>query len=151
MRIVLVGCRSAGFFPSGSLGTVDVAPFDLGALSVLAQTVISDPADVVQEGCQLQKFGHGEGGTHGKGAEHIAEIPVVAERDRTLAEQVGECGFRLGLRVLNFKQTVQRQELPAQFFARLGVRVLLQTRDDFIKFYNVKYFFVHRAYLKKCT
>ena len=64
-------------------------------------------------------FGHGERGPHREGAEHIAEIAVVAEGNRPLAEEVGERGLRLGLRMLYIKEIVHGQELTAELFAGL--------------------------------
>ena len=107
---------------------------DLRPVSLLAQAVMTDPADIVQKGSQLQKLGHGERGADGQGSEHIAEIPVVAEGDRSLAEEMGEGRLGLGLGVLYIEEVVHGQEVPAELLAGLGIRVLLQTGDDLIIF-----------------
>ena len=105
---------------------------------------MTDTSYIIQKGRELQKLGHGEGGTHREGAEHIVEIPIVAERDRTLAEQVGERGLSLGLRMLYIKKVVHGKEFAAEFFSGLGIGILLQTVNDFVIFDNLQYFFVHK-------
>ena len=105
---------------------------------------MTDPSDIVQKGRELQKLGHGERGTHREGAEQISEIPVIAKRDGTLPEQMGKSGLSLGLRMLYIKKVVHGKEFAAEFFAGLGIGILLQTVNDFVIFDNLQYFFVHK-------
>ena len=104
---------------------------------------MTDPSDIVQKGRELQKLGHGEGGTHREGAEHIVEIPIVAERDRTLAEQVGGRlrGLSPGLRMLYIKRLSMGRSSRQSFLPGWELGILLQTVTDFVIFDNLQYFF----------
>ncbi len=96
-----------------------IAGLDLRTFPILAESVIPDSSDVVEEGGQLQKLWHRERRPYRQGAKHIVKIPVVSEGNRTLSKQMGKRGLGLCLCMFYFKQAVHRHQFPAHFFAGL--------------------------------
>ena len=112
-------------------------------LIFLCRAVFAHPGYVFEKRSQAQQLRHGEAGFHRERTKQIRKIAIASEGNPSGAQKARRGRFGLILSPLDFTQIIHRKQIAAQCPTGVRGRFRLKKTDDFIKFYNSEYFFIH--------